>query len=127
MPRAVNIDRGPCHATVRAYPGDDLTIVVLMSDFTSGPYLFTGATITCAVGGQAMTVVSANGRLECTLSDTQTTTLGEGPHSWVLAITEDGVRQTYVDGTVFLAASGFSEGSDGYDVAVVNNVLVGVG
>ena len=125
------VDRGPASFQVRGFTGDHLTIVVLISDFTTGAWDFTGATITATAGGVSFTAAAepetTSGRLELTFTAAQTTALGDGLHDLVVATTDDGVRQTWVKGTLHLSSTGSTAPSTGAGLAVVNNAMVGIG
>ncbi len=123
----VHVDEGPAALTARGYMGADLQLKVLMSDFDSGPYDFTGATITAAVGGLSQTVTATDGKLVLDLTAAQTTTLGTGTHTWVLKTTEAGIVYPWIHGSIYLSNGGSNYRSSGYGVGIVRNVLVAVG
>lgn len=125
----VGIDLGPIDASVVGYPGDDLTLSVILVDFTSGPITLTGATVVATAGAQAFTVAPvADGLATLTLSDSQTTTLGAGTHTFIYRVTPaGGATTTYIHGSLVLRDAGTPSGSTGWQAGIVGNVLVGLG
>ncbi len=74
------IDLGPMTAEVVGYPGDDLSVSVVLVDFTSGPVTHTGATVVATVGAEDMTVTAVEDGL-ATLALTDSHQPGGGdPH-----------------------------------------------
>lgn len=122
----IAVDNGPAAFHVVDYPGDALAVTVWLVDLESGPLSWAGATIVATLGGVAMTVNSGtSGRLDLTLTASQTAALGAAAHEWVLAVTPSGgTRQTYVHGTITLRTAGAALASTGVEYATVNNVAV---
>lgn len=125
----LGVDRRGIPATAAGDVGDDFSVTVLLTDFTSGAVTGVGATITATVGGLAMAVNYATvGVYVCTLTDAQTTTLGTGSWSWLFRHTPAaGDTQTYVRGSVMLSQSSNAGGSTGWQAGIVGNTLVGIG
>lgn len=124
----LGVDRRGIRATAAGTVGDDFSVTVVLFDFTSGAVTGSGATIVATVSGVSMTVdYATQGRFVCTLTDTQTASIGSGVKTWVFRLTPaGGDTQTYVNGTVLFDDS-TAGGSTGWQAGVVNNVLVGIG
>lgn len=125
----LGVDRRGIPATAAGDVGDDFTVTVALTDFTSGPVTGVGATIVATVSGVSMAVDSSTvGLFVCTLTDAQTTTLGSGSKSWLFRLTPAaGDTQTYIRGTVMLSESSNTGGSTGWQAGIVGNTLVGIG
>ena len=125
----LGVDNRGIRATAAGTVGDDFTVTVLLTDFTSGAVTGSGATIVATVSGVEMTVTYAvQGRFVCTLTDTQTASIGSGVKTWVFKLTPaGGDTQTYINGTVLFDDSGTTGGSTGWQAGVVGNVAVFVG
>ena len=124
----LGVDRRGLPFTAAGDVGDDFTVTVALIDFTSGPVDGAGATIVATAAGTSMTVdYSTAGLFICTLTDTQTTTLGAGRHAWLFRLTPSGGdTQVYIRGAVTLQEEASAGGSSGWQAGIVGNVLVGV-
>ncbi len=127
---AYGIDRRGAPARLAGVVGDDIEWVVGLLDLTTGAVTGVGATIVATVGGLSASVdYSTQGLFVCSLTDSQTTTLGAGSHTWVFRLTPvGGDTQTYVAGTMTLqdASSTNAGGSYGWQYGIVGNVAVTV-
>ena len=124
----LGVDRRGLPFTAAGDVGDDFTVTVALTDFTSGPVDGAGATIVATAGAETMAVdYSTAGLFVLTLTDTQTTTLGAGRHEWLFRLTPAaGDTQTYVRGSITLQEAASAGGSYGWQAGIANNVLVGV-
>lgn len=127
---AFGIDRRGVPARLAGVVGDDIEWVVGLLDLTTGAVTGVGATIVATVGGLSATVdYSTQGLFVCSLTDSQTTTLGAGSHTWIFRLTPaGGDTQTYVAGTMTLGepTSTNAGGSYGWQGGIVGNVAVTV-
>ena len=124
----LGVDRRGLPFTAAGDVGDDFTVTVALTDFTSGAVSGSGATIVATVAGTSMTVdYSTAGLFVCSLTDTQTTTLGAGRWAWLFGLTPSGgATQVYVRGSVTLQEEASAGGSSGWQAGIVGTVLVGV-
>lgn len=122
------VDNRPLPATVAAVPGNDLTFTIVVIDFADGPLVGTGATIVATAGSENMAVdYSTDGVFICSLTDTQTTTLGAGSHDIVFRVTPSGGSTLdWVRGTLTLTTSSTVAPGGGVSYGVVRTALVGV-
>jgi hypothetical protein len=127
---AFGIDRRGVPARLAGVVGDDVRWKVGLLDMDTGAVTGVGATIVATVGGLSATVdYSTQGLFVCSLTDSQTTTLGAGSHTWIFRLTPaGGDTQTYVAGTMTLqdASSTNAGGSYGWQGGIVGNVAVTV-
>ena len=118
----LGVDTRGIPATAACTVGDDFSVIVVLFDLTSGAVTGSGATIVAAVSGVSMTVdYATQGRFVCTLTETQTASIGSGVKSWVFKLTPSGgASQTYVDGSVLFSSGGTNGGSTGWQAGIVN-------
>lgn len=117
----LGVDTRGIPATAACTVGDDFSVIVVLFDITSGAITGSGATIVATVSGVAMTVTySVQGRFVCTLTDTQTASIGSGVKTWVFKLTPaGGETQTYIDGSMVLSTGGTRGGSTGWQAGIV--------
>ena len=125
----IGVDHRGLPFTAAATVGDDMQVTVGLLDMAAGTGAVDGtsAAVVCTVGDVSMTVDKSTtaGHYVCSLSDTQTATLGAGTHAWLLRVTPaGGDTQTYVQGSISLSSSSSAGGSYGWQAGVVQSVFV---